>query len=244
MLPSRYVRLKQLPLSDNGKIDRRALATRAAAGALDATDYEPPRNEVERRLVTIWEEEFQQQPIGIRQDFFGLGGDSLLATAMFIRLEQEFGRGLSLGALLDRPTIAQLAELFADRAPARQTSLVRLQTGSRPQPLFCVPGVLGSLWNFGPWPDSLAPIGRSTDSSPKAWTGTEDPSGQLQRYGNARSRCGSALCSPQDPTNCSATRSAERSPTKWLSDCRPRANKYRCWPWLTLRPVVIADHCG
>ncbi len=107
MIPAAFVFLETMPLSPNGKIDRRALP---APEFTDQEAYVAPRTPTEKTLVTIWEELFGIERIGIHDNFFQIGGHSLLATQVLSRIIDAFHVDLSLGELLDRPTIAGVAE--------------------------------------------------------------------------------------------------------------------------------------
>ena len=157
MIPVRFVRMDRLPLNVNGKVDRTALPDtniRAADGGSEnvrrsTADFVPPRDEIEAQLVTIWEQELDIRPVGIRDTFLELGGDSLTAVGVFARIEREFCRSLPPAALLERPTIEHLAELLRDPQLGRQTAcLVVLQESDARPPLICLPGISGNLWEF------------------------------------------------------------------------------------------------
>ncbi|HEV3348302.1 MAG TPA: non-ribosomal peptide synthetase, partial [Methylomirabilota bacterium] len=91
MIPSRYGRLDALPLNQNLKVDRKALpAPGRARPALDQVSA-PPEDPTQSELVRVWEELLEVEPVGIRDDFFDLGGDSLLATAMLVAIEEAMG---------------------------------------------------------------------------------------------------------------------------------------------------------
>ncbi|HET6882422.1 MAG TPA: amino acid adenylation domain-containing protein [Pirellulales bacterium] len=147
MLPATFTRLKSLPLTANGKVDRRALPVEDHPPGLDARGYAMPRDVIEVRLVQIWETVLGIRPIGIADNYFALGGDSLTATAIVAKVEQQLGRKVPLAVLNDHPTIEQLAELLRENRPAALSSLVVLQAGTGPA-LFCLPGVHGSIWEF------------------------------------------------------------------------------------------------
>jgi thioesterase domain-containing protein len=128
-------------------------ATRACdrpAGARDTGATSPhtfvaPRDEVERQIAAIWEDVLDVHPVGVTDPFFDLGGNSFLAARVMIRVQQHFGRGLPVSALLEADTVERLARTVCARhsAPA-PTTLVRLATGSAP-PFFCVHPIGGSV---------------------------------------------------------------------------------------------------
>jgi amino acid adenylation domain-containing protein len=115
MIPSRIVALEALPRTPAGKVDRDALPTPPTS--LDNASI-PPRDEVERRLVTIWEELLGVRPIGATDDFFDLGGHSLLAVRLAARIEEEFGNPLPLSTLFLATTVEALADRL--RAPVEE----------------------------------------------------------------------------------------------------------------------------
>lgn len=104
-------------------------------------------DDFELRLTAIWEAAFGIRPIGLEQDFFELGGDSLLAARLFVEIEKTFKVPLPLAALLHAPTIRQLAAAMRSRqTQPLGSSLVAIQsTGTKP-PLFCVHGHVGEVF--------------------------------------------------------------------------------------------------
>nr|WP_276604317.1 amino acid adenylation domain-containing protein [Nannocystis pusilla] len=114
MVPSAFVFLDALPLSPNGKVDRKALPAPETTRAADT--YVAPRTDLERALVAIWEELLAARPIGVNDDFFLLGGHSLLAFRVVSAIQARFGGAPSLAALFRNPTIEALAILLDSRA--------------------------------------------------------------------------------------------------------------------------------
>ena len=112
MVPSAFVVLESLPLTANGKVDRRALPTPDANQvALVGLDAEP-RSPLEAKLASLWAELLGITQVGLHDNFFALGGHSLLATQLTSRLRDEFGMELPLHQLFAAPTIAQLVPLI------------------------------------------------------------------------------------------------------------------------------------
>ena len=105
MVPSAFVALAELPLTPNGKVDRAALP---APDAPSAAEHVPPRNDVEEVLCGIWSEVLGIDPIGVHDDFFALGGQSLLAVKIATRVRAAFEVPLEVRALLEHPTVAGL----------------------------------------------------------------------------------------------------------------------------------------
>ncbi|WP_344974428.1 amino acid adenylation domain-containing protein [Salinactinospora qingdaonensis] len=109
MVPSAFVYLDQLPLNDNGKVNRRALPMPEESSAPALSESALPRTKTEALLAAIWEEVLEQSSIGIFDDFFSLGGHSLLATKVVARVQQTFGVELPIRALFERSSLSQLA---------------------------------------------------------------------------------------------------------------------------------------
>jgi amino acid adenylation domain-containing protein len=114
--------LTEMPLSSNGKIDRKALPSPTFGNRSEAEDFVPARNEIERSLADIWSDLLAVQTIGIRDNFFELGGHSLLAIRLVSRIEQSFGKELSLASLLEAQTIEQQADLILGQNGQGQTA--------------------------------------------------------------------------------------------------------------------------
>jgi amino acid adenylation domain-containing protein len=149
MLPSAFVPLPEMPLTPNGKINRRALPPPEQSNLAPAEELVEPRDVVETKLVTIWESILGVRPIGIKNDFFELGGHSLLAVRIMLRIEKAFAKKMPVAALLQARTIEQLAVLVRQEEwfPA-WTSLVPIQVGGSKPPFFCVHGAGGVVIRF------------------------------------------------------------------------------------------------
>jgi amino acid adenylation domain-containing protein len=158
MVPARFILLDRLPLTNNQKIDRQALLAMDLTQFGPSSTYAAPTNEAQRWLVGIWQNGFESQGLGIDDNFFDLGGDSLLAAGLFSRIEQEFGQVLSIDVLVDRPTIRLLADLLENpRSADDRSSVITIQQGNGRPPLFCLPGIGGNVLEFRGLADRLTP---------------------------------------------------------------------------------------
>jgi hypothetical protein len=111
MVPGEWVALAALPLTASGKVDRRALpAPGAASRPANASMGLPPRTELERTLAGIWCEALGLASVGVHDNFFDLGGHSLLLARVLAPLRETFGPGVTLVDLFRFPTVASLAE--------------------------------------------------------------------------------------------------------------------------------------
>jgi amino acid adenylation domain-containing protein len=148
MVPSTYVVLDELPMTGNGKLDRAALP---APEAPHRPGYWPPRDQVEARLATVWEQLLGVPAIGIDDDFFDLGGHSLLALRLALRIRQELGRELPVATVLTAPTIRRLAEeLRRPEDMGRTSSIVALRTTGDRIPIFLSHALGGQVFRYRP----------------------------------------------------------------------------------------------
>jgi len=138
MMPSAFVLLSALPLMPNGKVDRRALPAPSESRSGLETDYVASRTPAEERLATIWREVLKLDQVGVNDNFFHLGGHSLVAVHLFAEIENEFGIKLPLSSLFEAPTISQLAAILQRDTSPSWSSLVPIQPHGTKPPLFCV----------------------------------------------------------------------------------------------------------
>jgi len=117
MVPSVITYLRQLPVTPNGKIDRKALPNSDLAISAATVPGTGPRNDTEALLTEIWREVFRIQHITIYDNFFALGGDSLLATRLMARVFTTFQLELPTSTVFRKPTIAQLAQHITRTTP-------------------------------------------------------------------------------------------------------------------------------
>ncbi|NER91538.1 non-ribosomal peptide synthetase [Moorena sp. SIO3A2] len=109
MVPSGLMVLSQLPLTPNGKVDRKALPVPDVASSV-STEYVAPQTQTQKVLAEIWAEVLGIEQVGIHDNFFDLGGHSLMATQVVSRCRQAFGNELTLQRLFESPTIAGIAK--------------------------------------------------------------------------------------------------------------------------------------
>jgi amino acid adenylation domain-containing protein len=144
MVPSTIVSLDALPLTPNGKIDRNVLPAPEDSHPQDQSTYVEPRTPTEKLIAGVWAEVLHLRRVGVADNFFHLGGHSLLVTRMMARLKAALGVELPLRTLFDAPTVAELAERvcgvrIAAESP-RWNCLVPIQTRGTSPPLFVVAG--------------------------------------------------------------------------------------------------------
>jgi amino acid adenylation domain-containing protein len=149
MIPGQFVFVEDFPRTISGKIDRQRLPDPERSRPDLSHPVEPAQGEMETRLVLIWERVLDLTGIGVTDNFFDLGGDSLLAVELFIEIEKTFGQNLPISLLLEAGTIRQQAEMLktvGDRDTWQP--LVAFSPEGRQIPLFCFAGKGGNPIRF------------------------------------------------------------------------------------------------
>ncbi len=158
MVPATWLHLEHLPLTPSGKADRRELARLETASG--ETLGVPPRTRLELELQRIWEELLPVRPIGVTDNFFKIGGHSLLAIYMMACVRDRLGRDLPVPVLFQAPTIAGLAALLEKEVPRLPyPNLVCLQPEGAKPPFFCMHGAGGNVFYFVELARILAGLG-------------------------------------------------------------------------------------
>ncbi|NEP03802.1 MAG: amino acid adenylation domain-containing protein [Okeania sp. SIO4D6] len=168
MIPAAFVFLESMPLTPNGKVNRRALPIPDPSSLLRESSFVAPRDSVELQLAQIWSDILGVSPIGVQDNFFELGGHSLLAVRLMAEIEKRFGKNLSLAALFQGATVERLAILVCQSGDAETprieippkisltqntdteswSPLVAIQPEGNHPPFFCMPGAGGNAVYF------------------------------------------------------------------------------------------------
>ncbi|WP_448702991.1 amino acid adenylation domain-containing protein [Mucilaginibacter sp. AW1-3] len=159
MIPANLTIVTQLPLTNNGKIDRQFLMQRNSNLRNQPVNYKAAGTDIEKTLVNIWQELLGIERIGINDNFFELGGNSLIAIRIMITLEKTTGQDMPLSSLFEYPTIGQLAAIIQNtsREPTGSKCLVRLKPGGSKIPLYIVHGWGLTVFIFKDLAESLHP---------------------------------------------------------------------------------------
>jgi syringomycin synthetase protein SyrE len=149
MIPAAYVHLESMPLTANGKLDRRALPA-AGADAYVRRGYEPPSGETEARLARIWGELLKVERVGRQDNFFELGGHSLIAISVVSKCRQ-LDIPILITDLFTHPTIESLASYVLSRKDGslEKSVAIPLRTEGAESPLFLVHELSGEMF-YGP----------------------------------------------------------------------------------------------
>ncbi len=137
MIPSGFVILEALPLTPNDKVDRKALPKPDKTNLNLEEEYLSASNDVEQKLIAIWEQAFRIQPIGIKDNFFSLGGNSLMATSIVAKIEKVFDKKLEPGIFFKASTIEKLAAILTQEEIHAESVIKLNQHGKKP-PLFII----------------------------------------------------------------------------------------------------------
>jgi len=146
MVPSYFIKLDAMPLTSNGKLDRKSLP--APKGAEIRHEYSPPQTPTEVVLAQIWEEVLCLEKVGIDDNFFELGGHSLLAIELFAKIQQEMGSHLPIADLFVAPTIAKLAIRINNEFGDSDHCLVALNHAGPKANLFCIHPIGGQVFCY------------------------------------------------------------------------------------------------
>ena len=146
MVPSLWVVLERMPLTPNGKTDRKVLPD-PDMKATTAT-YTPPRSQMEARLSQIWRGLLGVERVGIYDNFFELGGNSLLAMRLVSYIKRDLHLELSIRDLFVHPTTAELAAYLKTESKKKLRSLVPIKSSGNKPPLYIICGAGGTVFKF------------------------------------------------------------------------------------------------
>lgn len=149
MVPSAIVFLDTFPLTPNGKVDRRALPEPDPAEYYTPEHYVEPCTNTEKELTSIWAEILSIPRIGTHDNFFDMGGHSLLAIRLIQCIERQLGASIPVASLFKAPTIAEMAALIDSKnAPNTFSPLVGIRPKKEKPPFFCIHPGDGNVFYF------------------------------------------------------------------------------------------------
>lgn len=181
MLPGAFVVLGEMPLTPNGKIDRRALPRWTHLRPAMSQVLTPARTTTERELKRIWEETLGVSPAGVHDNFFELGGDSLSAVQLLLRVQAVFGVNLSSSSLIHGGTIAAMARDIDSPSGANFWSpVVELQRGGSRPPIFFAHPVGGEIFGYAAIARYLGPEQPFFGLQARGFDGVEPPHTRIE----------------------------------------------------------------
>ena len=157
MVPAAIVLLDALPLSPNGKVDRKALPVPEQIHETGAAAYIAPRTTIETQVAQAWADVLGNPTIGVDANFFMLGGSSLVAIRLIARIQQHTGERLPVASLFTHATIAEQAALIASQQQRSGSSLVPIQPLGAQPPLFLIHPVGGNVLCYRLLAEALKP---------------------------------------------------------------------------------------
>ncbi len=182
MVPTHLISLPALPLTPNGKLDRNALPAPETARMPAPAPIETPRDPIEAKLIAIWEKVLAVRPLRTTDNFFDIGGHSLLAAKMLARVEKEFGKLLPLATLFQAPTVAELAKLIRHSGwKATWSSLVPIRPSGTKPPFYFVHAIGGNVLNFASFAGHFDPDQPVYGLQARGLDGKEIPNMSIQQ---------------------------------------------------------------
>jgi amino acid adenylation domain-containing protein len=184
MVPASFRLLEAFPQTPTGKLDRRALAHLAGTGGIpgpETGERVEPRDVLELELARIWAEVLEIPRAGVRDDFFALGGHSLMAVRLMARVQERFGRDLPLAVLFQGGTVeAMAARLRGGGEEETGSILVPIQARGTEPPLFLVHPAGGDVLCFAGLARHLGPDQPVYGLQSRGLTGDEPPLGRFE----------------------------------------------------------------
>jgi amino acid adenylation domain-containing protein len=145
MVPVDVLLLERMPLTSNGKIDRKTLPLPAELHLTASGSYVTPSGEMETKVAEIWQDILNVRPIGVTDNFFERGGHSLLVVRVLMRIEQELGRELTITEFFQKPTIRDVVQMLEREQREELPTLVPIQRGGHRTPVFFVHALGGDI---------------------------------------------------------------------------------------------------
>lgn len=175
MVPDNFLIVDDMPLTPNGKVDRKMLAKFGGAIPEEKHIYVAPRTDMEKLLASIWAEYLGVKQIGVHDNFFELGGHSLIAVKVMGRIERETGTRLPLATLFEAPTVEKLAQCFAPGKSITWDSLVPIKPKGNKMPLYMVHGAGLNVLLFNTLASNMSPDQPVYGLQAKGLNGIDEP---------------------------------------------------------------------
>ncbi|PFJ04301.1 hypothetical protein COD67_20415 [Bacillus cereus] len=149
MVPAHFIKLDTIPLTTNGKVDRKALNSLTIHRENNFSTPIIPRDEIEYQLIKIWQDILQTEDVYVNDDFFNRGGHSLLVIKLISKIREKFGKEIKVSTLIKNPTVEGIACLIRDKHDMTKSvsALVPLQESEK-KPFFCVHPFMGNVFCY------------------------------------------------------------------------------------------------
>ncbi len=181
MLPDTFIQVDAMPLTPNGKVDKKALAAIGAVPADAPMEYMAPRTDVEQLVADIWKEYLGIEKVGIYDNFFELGGHSLIAVKVMARIEKETGKRLPLAILFENSTVEKLALILGmDGRAITWDSLVPVKPKGTKMPIYIVHGAGLNVLLFNTLASHMHPDQPVYGLQAKGLNGVDEPLNRME----------------------------------------------------------------
>ncbi|MEC3557220.1 thioesterase domain-containing protein, partial [Bacillus thuringiensis] len=149
MVPAHFIKVDEIPLTTNGKVDRKALNNLTILRENNFSTPIIPRDEIEYQLIKIWQDVLQIEDVYVNDDFFNRGGHSLLVIKLVSKIREKFGKEIKVSTLIKNPTVEGIACLIRDKHDMTKSvaALVPLQESEK-RPFFCVHPFMGNVFCY------------------------------------------------------------------------------------------------
>jgi amino acid adenylation domain-containing protein len=149
MVPTHFIEVDAIPLTTNGKVDRKALNSLTIQRENNFSTPITPRDEIEYKLIKIWKNLLQIEDVYVNDDFFNIGGHSLLVIKLISKIRETFGKEIKVSTLIKNPTVERIACLIRDKHDMTKSvlTLVPLQESEK-RPFFCVHPFMGNVFCY------------------------------------------------------------------------------------------------
>ncbi|WP_295672854.1 amino acid adenylation domain-containing protein [uncultured Mucilaginibacter sp.] len=176
MVPGSFVKIDSIPLTSNGKVDKKALLLYAGPATDEVSFYIAPRTNIEKLVADIWAEALNLNRVGIYDNFFQIGGHSLIAVKVMTMIEQKTGKRLPLATLFEHQTVERTAQLISrDGVSITWDSLVPIKPHGHKTPLYLVHGAGLNVLLFNAVATGLSPDQPVYGLQAKGLNGIDEP---------------------------------------------------------------------
>ncbi|GGI25684.1 amino acid adenylation domain-containing protein [Pedobacter mendelii] len=181
MVPKIFVELDKLPLTSNGKVDRKTLPEFNAGNQLDIEGFVEPQNEMQKLVADIWAKNLNLEKISIKDDFFELGGHSMIAIKVMVEIEKQTNLRLPLSILFDNSTVEKFAQqLNKSKQDINWDSLIPIKSSGTKAPLYIVHGQGMNIIVFKPLAKEIDPDRPIYGLQPKGLNPEIEPSNTIE----------------------------------------------------------------
>jgi len=181
MVPDNFIVVPAMPLTPNGKVDKKALAKHGESLMPEADEYVAPRTDIEKLVADIWLEYLGVEKVGVHDNFFELGGHSLIAVQVMGRIEKETGKRLPLATLFESSTVEKLAQVLSMGGKSiTWDSLVPIKPKGNKMPLYMVHGAGLNILLFNTLAMGLSPDQPVYGLQAKGLDGIDEPLNKIE----------------------------------------------------------------